>query len=115
MANTNETTQDAKNENAAGQKGARYLKHGTLVGPCAVKITAAPVLGNFGKMDVALAIEGQRFILSLTPKSPPYEALVAAFGEESKWVGATVQVSDSKMIKQVNVVPIADAKGRPVH
>jgi len=107
-----------QNENETGATSAgkqpRILKFGLLAAPAAVKATGPCVLGRFGKMEIPLDIDGQRFILPIAPNNPQYEACRVAFGEPDTWAGCTFQVSDGKMLKQVNVVPIADAKGRPV-
>lgn len=106
MSNETQTTTKAK--------GPRILKHGILAAPCAVPITGPCRIGNYGKMDLPFDLDGQHFILPISLENPQYAALVAAFGEPATWTGATVQVSDGKMLKNVSVVPIANQKGKAV-
>ena len=96
-------------------KGARILKYGLLASACTVQVSGPAAIGNYGKFDLPLIIDGQRFILPLSPQSPDFVALSNAFGEPATWQGCHVQVSDGKMLKQVSVRPIADAQGHPVH
>jgi len=108
---TEASTQETQPDNAT--RGARILKWGLLASPCAVKVSEPPRVGNFGKLDVPLLIDNQRFILPLSQKSPDFERLSFAFGTPDKWMGCTVQVSDGKMLKQVSIVPIANPDGTP--
>lgn len=114
MANTPKAdTQNQGTTAPTGTKGRRILKHGMLAAPSAVKIDGVPAIGNFGKLDVPLVIDGQRFLLPLSQQNPEHEALLQAFGDYARWNGATVRVSDGKMLKQVSIVPVADANGKP--
>lgn len=111
MARPQSTPEASTQETMSGTKGRRILKWGLLASPCVVPIDGKPKLGNFGKLDVPLEIDGQRFILPLSPQNPEYESMLVAFGEPGNWEGCSVQVSDGKMLKQVSIVPIAGRDG----
>lgn len=112
-AMANKPTTETNTQNNTQMRG-RILKHGMLAAPSAVRVRGVSPSRFEGKLDVGLVLDGQDFILSLSTKSPDFEALTTAFGDPSEWTGCTVLVSDGKVLKQVNVRPIADAKGKPV-
>lgn len=116
MANktTTDNTQDNTNDNTAGAMRGRILKHGMLAAPSAVPVRGVSPSRFEGKVDVGLTLDGQPFVLSLSTKSPDYDALQKAFGTHDRWTGCTVAISDGKVLKNVNIRPVADAKGRPV-
>lgn len=93
----------------------RFLKTGMLKKPALATLRGVPTRGRFeGKYDLPLSIKEQPFTLSVSAKNPQWSALIGAFGEPApSWVGATVQVSEDDTFEQMNVVPIADAKGHP--
>lgn len=117
MANANTKTEQKTTEqkpNTGATRGRRILKFGLLASDCTVSIDGPVKAGQYGKMDVPLTIDGQRFILPMSPQHPQFQVLQAAFGADGEWTGCTVRIADGKMLKQVNVSPVADADGKPV-
>jgi hypothetical protein len=109
------TTNETGTEQPQAAKGPRILKHGLLAAPANVAITGAPSIGRFGKLEIPLDLDGQKFILPIAETNPELDALRLKFGSDmATWVGCRVMVADGKVLKQVTVRPIADAKGRPV-
>jgi hypothetical protein len=94
-------------------KGATFVKHGLLAKPQTVAI-AAVRQGNFGKTDIEFVVSGRRFIVSVSPKNPNYAALCDAFGTPDQWVGNTILVMDSNVVRTVEVSPVARKDGKPI-
>lgn len=79
----------------------RYLRAGMLAAPAVVTLKGEPQAGQFGKMNLNFDLEGQNFILSVSPQNPEYHALEEAFGDS--WKGKRIRISDGKILKGVHV------------
>jgi len=114
MAKTQPTT-DAPPAEVGTAKKPRILKFGILAQPATVPISGPVVLGGFDKMDVPFVLDGQRFVLPVSPKNPEWDALRIAFGNNpAEWTGHVVRVADGAMIRNVSIAPIRTRDGQPV-
>lgn len=96
----------------------RILTFGLLAGGSATVALMGPPTPDtkgFGKMELPVNLDGQRFIIPVPVKAPQWERLLQAFGDNfNAWTGAQIKVSDGRVLKQINVEPVADAKGKLV-
>lgn len=96
-------------------KKPRILKFGMLASGCTVPISGPVTIGNYGKYDVPFTLDGQRFVLPVSPQNPEWTALQVAFGDDpATWAGNSIRVSDGTMIRNVRIVPVATRDGKPV-
>lgn len=114
MAKETQTQPAAETPTApTNNKGKTFVKWRTLAGPQDAKITRVGP-GSFGKTDLEWVAGTRTLIVSVSPKSPQYEALINAFGPPEAWVGCVVRVADDTVMRAVNVTPLLDRQGRRV-